>query len=46
MSSLTWVAICAGAVAIVPAWTPPAWYLVLTGVLLLLVGVRALNGRV
>lgn len=46
MSGLTCAALCASAVAIVPPWSPPVWFLLMTALLLFLVGVRALNGRV
>jgi hypothetical protein len=45
MSSLTWIGVCAAAVAIVPAWTPPTWYLIGTGILLAIIAVRAVNGK-
>lgn len=46
MSGLSWTALCASAVAIIPPWSPPTWYLIATGILLGAVGWRALNGRV
>lgn len=42
MSSLTWLGICAASVAVIPPWTPPTWYLVGTGVLLFIIGWRAI----
>lgn len=45
MRTFTWLSIVAAAVVIVPAWTAPAWLVVLAAVMVATTGVRALLGK-
>lgn len=45
MSGFTWATLVATAVVIVPPWSPPAWLIVVTAIMLAVTAVRALNGR-
>lgn len=45
MNAVRVAALTLGAVCIVPAWVPPAWLIVVTGVLLFAVAVDALRVR-
>lgn len=46
MTTTTWVTLVMAAVAVVPPWTPPTLFLIVTAIMLAIVGVRAINGIV
>jgi hypothetical protein len=44
VTTTTWVTLVMAAVAVVPPWTPPTLFLIVTAIMLAIVGVRAING--